>query len=197
MSAAVVRSPTPDNLDLAASLIRQGQVVATPTETVYGLAADAWDPGALQAIDVIKGALRNRRPLSILVPSLAAVDAVARDVCELARRLMRQHWPGALTLVLPGNPRLPRRVLNDDGEVALRLSSDPVAAALVNKVGGPVTATSANPSGQPPATSARSAALRGVAMVLDDGDREDLPSTLVRVADQRYKVLRQGRVRLA
>jgi L-threonylcarbamoyladenylate synthase len=190
----------PDALSDALSRLRQGGVVAYPTETYYGLAVDALDEGALEALLRLKGR-GAERTVSLIVSDAAMVDSLCADIPPRARALMAAHWPGALTLVLPARSGLPAALVAD-GCVALRQSSHPLAAALVRAWGRPITATSANRAGQPPARTAGEvrASFTGAPGadgpgILDGGETAGgPPSTLVRVRGQDLEILRPGAV---
>lgn len=184
-----------EQIERAAALIRAGQVVAFPTETSYGLAADALCAAAVGRVVQVKGR-GPQHPMPVLVADLQMLARVALAPGARARRLIARHWPGALTLVLPGRASLPAGIVNDTGGVGVRISSDPVARQLVEAVGLPITATSANATGEPSAREARAAARAGVALVLDDGPRTEPPSTVVAVRDDALIVLRQGALRI-
>ena len=136
--------PAPVALEAAARVLRAGGLVAFPTETFYGLGARALDEAAVARVFQAKGRPRGK-PLLVLVDSLAMVDRLAREVPDRARRLMDRYWPGALTLVLHAHPDLPSALTAGTGTIGVRLSSHPVARALVAAVGEPITAPSANP----------------------------------------------------
>jgi L-threonylcarbamoyladenylate synthase len=181
-------------LEAAAALAR-GEVVAYPTETFYGLAVDALSPAALARLDALKG-LGAARAVSVLIVGEAMLARLVLGPDLTARALMAAHWPGALTIALPACPGLPAALVQD-GFVAVRESPHPVARALVTSFGGPITATSANPAGSPPAATA--AAVRSYfptgCLVLDGGATPGgLPSTLARVRGGEVEVLRQGAV---
>jgi L-threonylcarbamoyladenylate synthase len=191
------RTPAPEEIARAAAALARGEVVAYPTETFYGLGADALAPGALDRLLDVKGN-RAEKAISVLIAGPEMLEALVADVSPLARRLMAAHWPGALTLVLPARPALPE-VLVSDGFIAVRESPHSVARGLVAALGRPVTATSANRSGEPPPTTAEAAraALRGACDVLDGGATPGgAPSTLVRVRGDKLEILRQGAVRV-
>lgn len=180
----------------AAAVIARGGIVAHPTETLYGLAADPWNEEALRRLVDLKG----RESGKGLILIAADRDEVASLVLPGAHgawlRLAERFWPGPLTLILPAGPRAPGGVLGKSGGVAMRISSDPLARRLVIAAGRPLTSTSANRSGEPPATSAAGVAAAlgsGVDLVLDGGSREDSsPSTLVDLLGDRPRVLREG-----
>ena len=176
----------------AAVAITEAAVVAVPTETSYGLAADALDPLAVARVLAIKGRSEGHQ-VSVLVADRAMLARVAARISPVAEELMARHWPGALTLVVPAREGLPAALVNSTGGVGVRISSDPVVQALLRAVGRPITATSANRSGEPAATEAEGAGLAGVALVLDDGPRCAPASTVVDVTGVPV-VLRQGAV---
>jgi len=132
----------------------------------------------------------------LLIAGREMLAGLVSRVPQQAEQLMRRYWPGPLTLVLPAVDGLPSSLKGPGGGVAVRISSDPVASALVSSVGRPVTSTSANLSGAPPPLGAADAALAGVSLVLDDGPRDRAASTLVAVFDDESppRVLRQGPV---
>jgi L-threonylcarbamoyladenylate synthase len=138
--------PTPENLERAAALLRGGGVVAIPTETVYGLAANAFDARAVARIFEIK-----RRPafdpLIVHVLDEAMLACVVAEVPSSARRLIERFWPGPLTLVLRKRAALPALVTAGLAKVAVRMPSHPVARALLERTGAALAAPSANPFG--------------------------------------------------
>jgi L-threonylcarbamoyladenylate synthase len=176
----------------AASLIRGGAIVGYPTETLYGLAADALSRSAIEALLQVKGR-DPAQSLPLLVVDLEMARGLVEEIPPLAQRLMAAHWPGPLTVVLRARSGLPAPLVSDRGGVGLRVSADPVAADLTLRVGRPITATSANRSGQPPATSAVLACLDGVALVLDDGVRDRPASTVIELLDT-PRILRRGAI---
>lgn len=184
----------PTVLERAAAVVRTGRIVVLPTDTVYGVGADAFDEVAVAMVLAAKHRGRETPP-PVLVPSARTVDGLAVDVPMYARILMRQFWPGPLTLVLRAQPSLQWDLGETNGTVALRMPADDVALALLEEV-GPLAVTSANVSGQPAATSAQDAAdqLGGaVTIYLDDGPRTGgVPSTILDCTGQEPVVLRAG-----
>ncbi len=194
MGASVILRASSQTIQRAAEHVLSGDVVAYPTETLYGLAADALSSQALRDLLHIK----RRDPshnIPILVTDERMLERVISGASALARELMAAHWPGPLTMILPAAEALPAPLVGPGGGVGVRVSSDPVAAELVARVGGPITATSANLTSEPPATHAGAATLQGISMVLDDGPRREQASTVVSLLD-RPVILRQGAVRL-
>jgi L-threonylcarbamoyladenylate synthase len=174
----------------AVCLRDEAAVIGFPTETCYGLAA-ALDLAGLARLQRVKGRA-SEHALPVIVADRAMLESLVPRLPPLAERLIVRHWPGPLTLVLPAAAGLPAAIIGPGGGVGVRISSDPVAQQLVRAVGAPITATSANRSGAQPATVARQAARLGVALVLDDGPREEPPTTLVELLGA-ARVLRQGR----
>lgn len=190
-------APTAAGLATATRALAAGLVVAYPTDTVYGLAADPQQGAALEQIWRMKG-----RPADRAVPLIAAtVEQVEEGVGRmtvLARRLAARFWPGALTLVLAADAGLDRRLLGGRDSVAVRVPDHAVARRLAAEMGRAVTATSANRSGQAAAQSApEAAAVFGaeLALVLDGGpSRTGQPSTIVDARGVEPVLLRAGTV---
>jgi len=133
----------------AANVIRRGGLVVFPTETFYGLGANAFDPRAVRKIFRAKGRPENKA-LIILIGEKVDLRLVARDIPKVAYRLIEKFWPGPLTLIFKKKKNIPKEVTAGGNTVAVRLSSHPVAQALVRAAGVPITAPSANLSGRPP-----------------------------------------------
>jgi L-threonylcarbamoyladenylate synthase len=187
----------PEEITFAALALRRGEVVAYPTETFYGLAVNAMDELALARLRQLKG--RDEKAISVLVMGDEMIDRLCRTVSPMARRLMKRYWPGPLTIALPARRGLPAPLVMD-GCIAIRESPHPTARALVQAFGGPITATSANPAGEPPAASAEAVeeAFDGRCRVLHGGTTPGgAPSTLVRVRGNRVEILRKGALEIA
>jgi L-threonylcarbamoyladenylate synthase len=197
----VVDAERPATADIAAAVdrLRAGGLVAFPTETFYGLGADALDPAAVARVFLAKGRPADK-PLLVLVDSPAMVGEVAADVPERARRLMARYWPGPLTLVLRARLHLPPALTAGTGTIGVRVPGHPVARALVHASGRPVTAPSANPHGVPsPRTALEVLAGLGdaVDLVLDAGPTPGgLSSTLLDLTGPVPRVIRPGAVTL-
>jgi len=188
---------SPQVADAVAALCAE-RLVVYPTETVYGLGADALSPGALAALLDLKGRSAEKG-LSVLVADLdAARPLLDAEPPGHARDLARALWPGPLTLVLPAARSLPTAMIGATGGIGLRCSPDPFAAALARGFGRPITATSANPSGRPPATdvaAARQYFGDRVACYLDGGRRTGgAVSTVVEFLEGRAILRRAGAV---
>src|SRR5262249_47759615 len=145
------RTP-PATVPEAVRALASGAVVVFPTESVYGIGADALSPAAIDALLAVRGREAGK-PLLVLVRDLAMAARVAADVPPAARRLAARFWPGPLTLVLPAREGLPDALTAGTGTVGVRQPLHPLAAALVDGLDGPLTAPSANPPGAEPARS--------------------------------------------
>lgn len=159
------------SLDAAVAAVGRGDVVVLPTDTVYGVGADAFDPRAVAAVLAAKGRGRQMPP-PVLIPNLRTVDGLARDVPEPARALMEALWPGALTVIVNAQPSLAWDLGDTHGTVALRMPDHAAALALLERT-GPMAVTSANRTGEPAATTADGAREQlgdAVAVYLDAGD---------------------------
>jgi tRNA threonylcarbamoyl adenosine modification protein (Sua5/YciO/YrdC/YwlC family) len=183
------------DLDAAERALRAGQLVGIPTDTVYGLAADAFGTGAADRLFAAK-----RRPRDVDLPVLVSGPEQARELAtgipDVAWRLMDRFWPGALTLVLPRSPDVQADLGDDDMTIGLRSPDHDVARELCHRI-GPLATTSANLHGQPTATTAGEVArLFGslVPVVLDGGTCAGSPSTVVDCTGEEPKLLREGRI---
>lgn len=180
-----------------ADRIRSGGVVVYPTETVYGMGADPFNPIPFERVFSVKGR-ETEKGLILLIRGSQDLDALVANIPRAAVVLMDAFWPGPLTLVFPASPSLPEHLLGFRSTIALRVSDAPIASALLRHVGGPITSTSANHSGRPPARSAQEAAnVIGdrVDLILDgDTAPDSRPSTLVDVSVPHPRILRPGRI---
>ncbi len=178
----------------AARVLSQGGVVAFPTDTVYGLGADIHNPQAVDRVYEIKGRPKDS-PLPVLISDITHITEVVDKPEPLALHLAELSWPGGLTLVLPTKLPLNAQVLQD-GFVAVRVPDDPFCLRLIDRFGGPITGTSANRSGMPPAINAKQVRQQlgdRVDYILDAGDaQQKTPSTVVKVTGGTIEVLREG-----
>lgn len=146
--------PEPSLIAGAAAILRKGGVIAYPTETFYGLGVDAGNPDAVDRIFAIKGRLADT-PIALIAGDEAGdINRFAVSVSTTARRLMQAFWPGPLTLLLTASTAVLPRLMAGTGRIGMRVSSHPIAAALAKALGRPITATSANFSGEEPCSTA-------------------------------------------
>lgn len=180
-----------------AAALRDGEIVVLPTDTFYGVAADAFNPTGTRRVF---SARRHPRsfPLPVLVRSPRQLPGFCPDIPQEAENLMAAYWPGPVTIVLPVQPGLTWDLGDNDGSVAVRMPLDDVALAIIREV-GPLAVTGANVSGQPPATTvaeAREQLGSRVRYYVDDGPRTGgVGSTIVDLTRRTARVLREGVVR--
>ncbi|WP_371744666.1 L-threonylcarbamoyladenylate synthase [Georgenia sp. TF02-10] len=181
-------------LDEAVHALGRGALVVLPTDTVYGIGADAFDARAVAALLAAKGRGRQMPP-PVLVASPGTLDGLATEVPAVVRDLVDAFWPGPLTVVCLAQPSLAWDLGDTDGTVALRMPDDPTALALLRRT-GPLAVTSANLTGRPAArTVAEAEAYFGdaVAVYLDAGRAGGgTASTIVDATGERLVVLREG-----
>lgn len=189
--------PTPEDLDLAASLLRQGQLVALPTETVYGLAGDATNPEAVAAIFRAKNRPADH-PLIVHLPGLDHLMNWAASVPDHAWPVIERFWPGPLTLVLPARSDVPAIINAAQDTVALRWSNHPLLQQVLDRLQRPVAAPSANPFCRISPTTAehvRSHLEGQIAAVLDGGPcAVGIESTILDLSGPRPAILRPGAI---
>jgi L-threonylcarbamoyladenylate synthase len=174
-----------------------GGMVACPTESFYGLAVDAFNETAIRALFRAKKR-QATEPILLLIPSKEDLHGLVTHVPPTARNLIREFWPGGLTLIFEASPTVPPLLTAATGKIGIRLSSHVVAAALARAVGGPLTGTSANLSGHPPCRTAQEVLndLGGtVHLILDGGEAgSEVGSTVLDVTVEPPRIIREGMV---
>ncbi len=188
----VVRS-TPQGIEPAANAIKDGRVVAYPTETMYGLGADPFNEQAVRGLFDIKRR-PPANPVLVVVSDVAQLDTVVEDVSDLAKACIDEFWPGPLSLLLPRKTTLPGIVTAGLPKVCVRCPGNVTARELCRAVGHAVTSTSANSAGAPPARSISELDLPGLALAIDGGRLEPGPPSTIYDPDA-GKVYREGAVR--
>jgi len=189
----------PAAISTAARAVQAGSVVVLPTDTLYGIGADAFNPDAVASLLAAKGRGRDM-PVPVLVGSWHTLDGLVSFVPSMLRDLTQAFWPGGLTVVVEHAPSLAWDLGDARGTVALRMPLHPVALDLLAET-GPMAVSSANVSGQPPATTVRQAHEQlgeSVAVYLDGGEVPvGQPSTIVDLTAEVPTVLREGAISLA
>ena len=182
-------------MEHAGRLIAEGELVAFPTETVYGLGGDALHPEAAQKIYAAKGRPSDN-PLIVHIAEFSDLERIAKEVPEQARKLADAFWPGPLTMIVWKNDSVPYKTTGGMDTVAVRMPNHPVALELIRKSGCLIAAPSANTSGRPSPTEAAHVAedLDGrIAMILDGGSvRIGIESTIVDLTEKTPMILRPG-----
>jgi L-threonylcarbamoyladenylate synthase len=187
-----------EGLAAAQRAVSLKQCIVLPTDTVYGIGADAFSPQAVATLLASKGRGRNMPP-PVLVPRIQTLDGLATDVHPDARRLAEEFWPGGLTLICHAQPSLTWDLGDTLGTVALRMPDDDVALELLTLT-GPLAVSSANRTRRPAATSVGEAAeqlAESVAVYLDAGPRDaaaGLGSTIVDATGETLRIVRQGTI---
>lgn len=188
-----------DAIAAATSALKSGRLVVMPTDTVYGLAADAFDSQGVAGLLAAKGRGRDM-PVGVLVGSWHTIEGLVYYVSDSARELIRAFWPGALSLVVQQAPSLTWDLGDARGTVMLRMPLQPVALELLQQT-GPLAVSSANISGQPAATTAQEARdqLGGLVDVYLDGGQSEqqAASTIVDLTGTEPRLLREGPVSAA
>lgn len=203
MSAEILHvhpdEPQPDRIDYIVSCLRQGEVVALPTDTFYGLAVDPVNLHAVEQIYHIKTRLKHK-PLSLLLASAAQAYELARDTDVLFDKLAERFWPGPLTMIVRAGTKLPLRSTAHTGNVAIRVPDAAIPRAVVERFGLPITATSANLQGASECTHA--ACVRDqigdrIPLIVDGGPTaRTQPTTIVDLSlgPGRWEILREGAI---
>lgn len=183
----------------AADQIRAGEVLGMPTDTFYGLAADPFNLRAVDRVYEIKSRSRHK-PLSLLIESIDQAEELARPLPQEFYKLARRFWPGPLTVIVKAASRLPLKVTANTGNVALRVPNAAIPLAVVKAATIPITATSANLSGESECTTAVAVRdqLEGRISIIVDGGTSprDVASTIVDLTDEeaRWRIMREGAI---
>ena len=184
-------------LEYSTRLILSGKVVALPTDTFYGLAADPFNLAAVSEVYRIKGRTTDR-PLPLLVSSVDQAAELVHDPPRLFFRLAERFWPGPITIVVAATRRIPLKVTGNTGKVGVRWPQAPFVVALIAACDRPLTGTSANFTKHPPCSTAPEVNRQigvSVPLILDGGPTPgQLASTVVELVGERARVLRPGRI---
>ncbi|MBI4211537.1 MAG: threonylcarbamoyl-AMP synthase [Deltaproteobacteria bacterium] len=191
------KHPADGDIDQAVAFLKAGQVLAYPTETIYGLGADVLNRKAVKRIYELK-ARDVGLPISILVADLAMLREFVAEVSDAALSLIRRFWPGPLTILFPAAPKIPKELITNTSKIGIRISSHPIAAALVSRFGGPITTTSANLSGYPPSLTAKHITKyfgEKLSCIIDGGVCEPSKgSTVVDLSEESMRIVREGEI---
>ena len=186
-----------DILKMAVEILNNGGIVAFPTETFYGLGVKFDNEASLRKLYGLKKRTKEK-PMPLIIGDRTLLSMIAVSVNEIAESLMGKFWPGPLTLLLEAKKGLSPYLTADTGRIAVRIPGESAAFYLVREAGFPITATSANPSGMPPAEDA-DAVIRyfgaKIDMVIDGGRTAGgLPSTIADVTEKKIKIVREGAI---
>ena len=193
-----VKSNGAEDIAEAVAALRRGEIIVFPTETLYGLGTDALNRSAVEELFQLKGRNSNN-PIPVLVADEQMLLMLVAEISNSARKLLNHFWPGPLTLVLKARPGIPPPLLNARGGIGVRISSRPTATRLVQRLGRPITATSANPSGHEPARTVDEAKryFAGRVRLFVDGGMlaSKKGSTVAEVSEDSVTILREGEIR--
>ena len=186
-----------ESFSAALEALQRGEPIVFPTETFYGLGADALNEDAVERVVSLKG--RNPdSPIAVIIADREMLSQIVDGVSPVAQKLINRFWPGPLTLVLPAKEGLPAPLLNREGKIGVRVSSHPLATQLTRELGRPLTATSANPSGKEPARTlqeARTYFSGRVEVFLDGGTLAGKAgSTVAEVIESKLRFIREGEI---
>ncbi len=186
-----------NNISHAVKTLHAGGIVAYPTETVYGLGCDPFQEGAFLKLKKIKGR-DDDKPMLLIASSIDQVKQITKSFDGLAADLAKRFWPGPLTMILQPSEWLPHYLTGPGGGIAIRITPDHTAMAIVSEFGSPVVSTSANKAGMPTAMTIREVqTMFGDTIdyyIGSDAQLKGLPSTIVDVMSGSIKVLRKGAV---
>lgn len=195
----IINSESKDALDEAIRVLLDGGIIAYPTDTFYALGVKFDIEMSLRNIYTLKGRPKDKA-MPIIIGSAEALDMVAKPINRASKTLMEKYWPGPLTLLLDAADGM-SGLLAADGKVAVREPGESFAFLLAREAGFPITATSANPSGLPPASTAEEVLDyfgESVDLVIDGGaTKGGLPSTIVDATGADVKILRDGAVKIS
>ncbi len=189
--------PEPSLITYVAEQIRSGNVLGMPTDTFYGLAADPYNLHAVDRVYEIKTRGRHK-PLSLLIESVEQAEEMADDLPDEFYALAEKFWPGPLTIIVKAAPRLPLKVTANTGNIAIRIPSAAIPLAVIRAAKVPITATSANLSGEAECTTAE--AVQGqlgerVPLIVDGGSSpRNVASTIVHLDRRGWKLMREGAI---
>ena len=190
-------SASEDDIIAAAELLKKSEVVAIPTETVYGLAANAYDEAAVRKIFAAKGRPCDN-PLIVHISDLDMIKDIASKVPKLAMKCAERFWPGPLTMIMPKSDRIPLVTSGGLDTVGIRFPSDECAHRIIEKCGFPLAAPSANLSGSPSPTNAKRVFedMNGrIAAIVDGGESEvGVESTVIAFENEGIRILRPGKI---
>lgn len=191
-----VEQPSPEALERAASVIRTGGVVAMPTDALYTLVADPFNLHAVGKVFQAKGR-ESHRSLPLMVSDLLMAEDLMTEVTSRFLLLARRFWPGPLTLIVPASAKVPLKVTGNTGRLALRQSRAKIVAALLEHMGQPLIATSANISGQPTCRSGIDVfgMMDGrIDLVVDGGVCTSSGATTVDITEPYWRMIKEGAV---
>jgi L-threonylcarbamoyladenylate synthase len=173
--------------------IEQGNLVIVPTDTVYGISADACNTDAIKKVFIAKK--REEKPLIVMVSSIEMLKKYVKNINELEQKLIDKYWPNTLTILFEKSDNLSDLVTCGSPLVGIRMPDNKLLLDLMNTINKPIISTSANISGSSVITNTNlidPELKKHISYIYDDGEKTDIASTLVKVEDNKIKILREG-----
>ena len=190
-------APLVDQLMMVAEVIKAGGIIGYPTETVYGLGADPFNPAAVNKIFRLKGREKNK-PILLIAENIDQVKQLTAEYPMTAETLASAFWPGPLTMVFRASTELPVEIIGVNRTIGIRIPDHKMCLELIKISGVPITSTSANISGSKNPTSAEEVAANfgdQLDLIIDGGPaKSEIPSTVVSVDQEKVRLLREGAI---
>lgn len=187
----------PDIINKASSILKNGGIGIFPTDTVYGIGCNALDITGLEKLYKLKERNFNK-PISILVSNPNMINKFVKNINNIERKLIENFWPGALTIIFNKSEIVPKLLTAGLDTIGIRMPNNKIAIELIDKLGNPIAASSANISGKIPATNINNALKNSfnnkIDFIIDDGETYNIPSTIVRVENDEIRILREGSI---
>jgi L-threonylcarbamoyladenylate synthase len=184
-----------ETIEVVCDALTKGAIISYPTETFYGLGASIYSPTAIERIFTLKGRAEGK-PLPVIIPDRSTLEALTTDVPGIALTLMKKFWPGGLTLIFWASPCVSPRITGGTGKIGVRISSHLIAQQIASTLNSPLTATSANLSGEKNCSTAQEVYdILGdkIDIIIDGGKTEGiLPSTVLDLTQTPPRIVRAG-----
>lgn len=188
---------SPDIINSASSILKNGGIGIFPTDTVYGIGCNALDINALEKLYKLKERKFNK-PINILVSNTNMINKFVKNINNIEKKLIENFWPGALTIIFNKTEIVPELLTAGLNTVGIRMPNNKIAIELIDKLGIPIAASSANISGEIPATNINNILIdtfnSKINFIIDGGKTYNIPSTIVRVENNEIRILREGSI---
>ncbi len=187
---------TKQSIDFASQKLKNGGIGIFPTDTVYGIGCDAFNINSLQNLYKIKQRSLSK-PINMLVSSIEMVKAYVKEIHPIEQKLMENFWPGDLTIIFDKSENVPDLLTSNQSTVGIRMPNNQICLDIIDKLGAPLAMSSANISNNQPDCSLSELLLdfnEKVDFILEDGELKGVPSTIVKVENERLKILREGNI---
>lgn len=187
----------PNIINKASSIFKNGGIGIFPTDTVYGIGCNALDINALKKLYELKERKFNK-PINILVSNPNMIDKFVKNINNIERKLIENFWPGALTIIFNKSNIVPKILTAGLDTIGIRMPNNEIAIEIIDKLGNPIAASSANISGKIPATNINNIIKDNfnnkIDFIINNGETYNIPSTIVRVENDEIRILRKGSI---